>query len=117
MKEGNHLSGGGGGEADPKNVENINVCIDSQPCVLRHQLWDQLTVLEANGFPKVIMVCVEEEWLSMRYIWISLLHEYLSWSSWRLIPIFDLMYIAILKTCNALGFLVFYLQNVYEYID
>lgn len=85
MKEGNHVSGGGGG--DPKNVENINVCIDSQPCVLIHQLWDQLTVLEANGFPKVVMVCVEE-WFSMRYIWIFLLHEYLSWPSWRLTPIF-----------------------------
>lgn len=117
MKEGNHVSGGGGGEAEPKNVENINVCIDSQPCALRHQLWDQLTVLDANGFPKVVMVCVEEERFSMRYIWISLLHEYLSWPSWRLTPIFNLMYIAILKTCKALGSLVFYFQNVYEYID
>lgn len=114
MKEGNHVSGGGGG--DPKNVENINICIDSQPCVLRYQLWDQLTVLEANGFPKMVMVYVEE-WFSMRYIWISLLHEYLSWPSWRLTPIFNLKYIAILKTCKALGSLVFYFQNVYEYID
>lgn len=117
MKEGNHGSGGGGGEAEPKNVENINVCIDSQPCALRHQLWGQLTVLDANGFPKVVIVCVEEERFSRRYIWISLLHEYLSWPSWRLTPIFNLMYIAILKTCKALGSLVFYFQNVYEYID
>lgn len=64
MKEGKHISGGGGGEADSKNVENINVCIDSQPCVLRHQLWDQLAVLKVNGFPKVVMVCVEE-WFSI----------------------------------------------------
>ena len=61
MKEGKHTSGGGGGEADPKNVENVNVCIDSQPCVLRHQLWDQLAVLEVKT---VVMVCVEE-WVSI----------------------------------------------------
>ena len=61
MKEGKHTSGGGGGEADPKNVENVNVCIDSQPCVLRHQLWDQVAVLEVKT---VVMVCVEE-WVSI----------------------------------------------------